>query len=282
MADDDSGTDSPSLEPPSLGLGFWRRKKQSSEDEPSDGPPETVAVEAPDSAVRTDEAPPASAASPASPAPPAPAPARPSAPVVRQEERQQGRPLFADEAQPERVGAAAMTPPGPAAPPPAPGPEPAPTAVQPIASTDAEPGVTGESAATSWTERIPVFAGRQAAAVTGLLVGLLVVAITAGVMRGCEVVRGTSTCGGGPGFLLLVATMIVSIYAGALLLRLWGEPEPGSTSFLAVSLVAVASLLFFINVLLSWWMVVVVPLTSVGAFLLSHWVTTTYIDPREY
>ena len=61
--------------------------------------------------------------------------------------------------------------------------------------------------------------------------------------RGCEAVRGTSSCGGGPGFTLLVATFAVCVLLGSALLRTFLIPDPGSSSFLAVGLVAVVALL---------------------------------------
>ena len=123
--------------------------------------------------------------------------------------------------------------------------------------------------------------GRVAAGVTGLVVGLLVVLLTAGSLRLCESVRGVSTCGGGPGFVLLVAVMVAMVLLGGTLLRLARVPDPMSTSFLAVGLTCVLSLLFLVDVLDEWWMVVVIPVVTVATFLLSHWVTTSVIEPAE-
>jgi hypothetical protein len=90
-------------------------------------------------------------------------------------------------------------------------------------------------------------------------------------------VKGTSSCGG-PGFFLLVAILIVAVLLGAALAARRPVPEPTSTSFLAVGLLSVVALLFLVGSIFEWWMVIVIPLASVATFLLSYWVTTTYIE----
>jgi hypothetical protein len=72
------------------------------------------------------------------------------------------------------------------------------------------------------------------------------------------------------------------VVLGAALLRAWGVSDPGSTSFLAVGLLAVVALLFLVDVLFNWWMIIVIPGVSVATFALSQWVTTTFIDPAEH
>ncbi len=124
-------------------------------------------------------------------------------------------------------------------------------------------------------------AARDDSPEAGLVVGLLVVLLTAGSLRLCESVRGVSTCGGGPGFTLLVAVMVAMVLLGGTLLRLARVPDPMSTSFLAVGLTCVLSLLFLVDVLQEWWMVIVIPVMTVATFLLSHWVTTSVIEPAE-
>jgi hypothetical protein len=123
-----------------------------------------------------------------------------------------------------------------------------------------------------------VLTDRLAAAVTGLVAGGLIVAATAGSLRICTEVKGTSSCGD-QGFFLLVAILAVAVLVGTVLLRVSHVAEPGSTSFLAVGLLSVATLLFLVGSIFQWWMAIVIPLVSVATFLLSHWVTSTYIDP---
>ena len=88
---------------------------------------------------------------------------------------------------------------------------------------------------------------------------------------------GHDSCGG-PGFFLLVAILVLAVVLGTAVLRLCQVAEPGSTSFLAVGLTSVIALLFLVDALFEWWMVIVIPLVSVATFLLSHWVTTTFVD----
>jgi hypothetical protein len=128
--------------------------------------------------------------------------------------------------------------------------------------------------------REPWLTGRPAALLIGLLVGGLIVAATAGSLRICTEVKGTSSCGG-PGFFLLLAILVVAVLVGSVLLRLAQVPEPGSTSFLAVGLLSVAALLFLVGSIFQWWMAIVIPLVSMVTFLLSHWVTSTYADPAN-
>jgi hypothetical protein len=135
----------------------------------------------------------------------------------------------------------------------------------------------------SWSSRVPVgpvLTGYPASAVAGLVVGALMVGFTAGALRACEGIKGTSTCGG-PGLMLLVAILVVLVIIGQALLRLFQVPDPGSTSFLAVGLVAVVALLFLIDVILDWTMIIVIPLIGASAFLASHWVTTAFVEPGE-
>jgi hypothetical protein len=98
------------------------------------------------------------------------------------------------------------------------------------------------------------------------------VGLTWAGFRLCEVVRGTSSCGD-PGFLLLVAILVAMVLLGRTLLRVWGLPDPGSTSFLGVGLLAVMVLLFLVPSIFSWWMALVVPAVTAATFALAHWVT---------
>jgi hypothetical protein len=118
-----------------------------------------------------------------------------------------------------------------------------------------------------------------AAVLTGVVVGLVTVGLTWGSLKGCEVTRGTATCGGGPGLLLLVVIVVVAALLGAALLRAFRVNDPGSTSFLGVALLTVVALLFLIDVLSSGWMIVVIPLVAAGTYALAHWVTTAFVEP---
>lgn len=121
--------------------------------------------------------------------------------------------------------------------------------------------------------RIP---GRVAAAVTGLVVGAAGGVATYGAMEGCEAVRGVSTCGGAPGFFILVAILALMVLLGSLLLKAFRVSDTGSTSFLAVGVVAVVAMLVLLDVIFEPAMFVVIPVLSALAFLLAHWVTTHF------
>ena len=143
-------------------------------------------------------------------------------------------------------------------------------APDPVPDTPSEPGPPRE----------PWLTGRPAALLVGLIVGGLIVAATAGSLRICTEVKGTSSCGG-QGFFVLLAILVVAVLVGSTLLRLAHVAEPGSTSFLAVGLLSIATLLFLVGSIFEWWMAVVIPLVSVATFLLAHWVTSTYVDPAN-
>jgi hypothetical protein len=99
----------------------------------------------------------------------------------------------------------------------------------------------------------PSLAGLPAAAVTGVVVGALGVLLVwlAGV--GCEAVRGTSSCGGGPGLLVLVVVLGVLAWTGSLVM------------------------VFLLGSLEQWWTAVAVPVAAVAAYCSAWWVTTAVV-----
>ena len=184
-------------------------------------------------------------------------------------------PLLVDEV------AAPPTPPAPVSAPPAPAPPPVrrPVTVKPAkAAKESEPRQPRQPRRRRELA-LPVIGGRAAAVVTGLLVGVITVGLTWAGLRLCEVVRGTSSCGG-PGYLLLLGIVVAMVLLGALLLRAWGVPEAGSTSFLAVAMLAVVALLLG-DVLFHWWMILVLPACSALTFAASQWVTATFVEPAR-
>ncbi|GCD89846.1 hypothetical protein NLS1_18520 [Nocardioides sp. LS1] len=150
----------------------------------------------------------------------------------------------------------------------------------PAPEPEPEPGARRARTPRPPRRSLPAVGGMTAAVLTGLLVGVITVGLTWGSLHLCEVAKGTSSCGG-PGFLLLLAIMIAMVFLGSLLLRAFGVTDPGSTSFLAVGLLAVLALLFLVDVLFNWWMIIVIPLFSVLTFALAHWVTTAFIEPAD-
>jgi len=128
--------------------------------------------------------------------------------------------------------------------------------------------------------REPWLTGLAAAVATGIVVGLFAVALTAGGERTCEAVQGTSSCGQA-GYPMVLAILVAAVLLGGALLRWSQVPDPTSTSFLAVGLLAVVALLFLIDQLDSWWMLLVIPLVSATTYAGSHWVTTAVIEPAR-
>ena len=124
---------------------------------------------------------------------------------------------------------------------------------------------------------LPRINPRIAALVTGLVVGLVGVLLSFGASQGCESVRGVGSCGG-IGLFALLAVLVVEVLLGAALLKAFGVADPTSTSFLGVGLVAVLALLFFLSALDSVWMLLVLPLLTAITFLLSWWVTETFVE----
>lgn len=258
MADehrDDARETEASLELPSFGLRRRRRARASApqpdplaapgvaHDDDARGPADDTATEG--------------TAAPEAPtvATPYAAPARPASPTV------------------------ASVPVAPAQPEPAvadPASRPAATPVQPATTSSAPP----ERSTTPRPRRarpglpaLPALSGSAAALVTGLVVGVVGVALTLASTATCEAIRGTSSCGD-TGFLVLGAIVLVMALLGRALLGAWHVRDSGSTAVLAVGLVVVVALTVLIDVILSWAMVVVVPLVSLAAFGVSHWVTT--------
>ena len=154
---------------------------------------------------------------------------------------------------------------------------PAPVLTQ--AAPEREPGIDQD--ATEPTTRrefsLPALPALQATLAVGAVVGLLAVLLTFASLKLCELVRGTDSCGG-PGLLLLVATLVILTYVGGWLLRGFGIDDPGSTSFLAVGLLAVLAMLLFLDVIYTWWMVIVIPLVAMATYAGSWWVTTRFVD----
>jgi len=157
-------------------------------------------------------------------------------------------------------------------------PEPHPAPVVPeTVVTSVEPEPEAEERKPTREFALPAL---PAALAVGALIGLLAVLLTFASLKSCELVRGTDSCGG-PGLLLLVATLVILTYVGGWLLRGFGIDDPGSTSFLAVGLLAVLAMLFFLDVIYNWWMVIVIPLVAMATYALSWWVTTRFVDVSD-
>ena len=123
----------------------------------------------------------------------------------------------------------------------------------------------------------PVVSAPIAAVLTGLVVGVLGTTLTYVSLRGCEMLKGTESCGA-PGLGLLAAIVVLMVLGGAVLLRLLRVSEPRGTSFLAVGLMCVVVLVTLMEDLFSAWMFVAIPLISAVSYATAHWVTTQFVE----
>lgn len=160
---------------------------------------------------------------------------------------------------------------------------PTPVATEPgrRAEKQARPAKASKPAKPVRDDRPPVITGMPAALVTGAVVGLLTVGLTVLGLRGCEAVNDTNSCGGA-GFFIWVAILVGMVMLGSWMLGSFRVVDPGSTSFLAVGLAVVIVLLFLIDVVFDWWMVIAVPLIFVATYALAHWVTVRFIEPADH
>lgn len=246
MPSDDIPQDGPSIAPPSLGFGFRRRKKGGSTEETATSEPETT-----DAVVEPELV---------EPEPVVPDDDEPTVfvPMVAPATTVADSPQTAVAAPAAKKARRERPPKEPKEP-----------------RAPKEPRPPRDLSLPGWLQ------GRVAATLTGLLVGLFIVAATVLALQGCTAVRGTPSCGGGPGFFLLVAILLLGILLGAALLRLADVPSAGSTSFLAVGLTSVLSVLVLVDHLLDWWMIIAIPLISIATFVLSHWVSTTFAETTD-
>jgi len=127
---------------------------------------------------------------------------------------------------------------------------------------------------------LPDLDPRLAALLTGLVVGVVGCLLTYLGLRGCELLRGTSSCGG-PGLFVLVAILALMVVTGAVLLAAWKIGEPVATSLLGVGITTVVGMLVLLDVIFSGWMFLVVPALTTAGFGAAHWVTTRFVDQPE-
>ena len=258
------------LELPKLGLprfGRRRRNRDATPVEEPAPPPERLAATEPEPAARVEPEPlPATEPSPMPEVAPEPAP-EPAAQV-----------------EPEPLPATEPSPLPEVAPEPAPDPVAQAEPEEPVGPPVAEPlADEPEPAEDAETERepfrLPALPGRLAAAITGLVVGAFGAMLTYLSLKGCDALRGTETCGG-TGLLVLVVILVLMVLLGAALLAAWEISDPRSTSFLAVGVLSVIVMLTLMQQLYSPWMFLIVPLISAAAYVLSHWVTTAFIEQK--
>lgn len=306
----DNNGDEPNLELPSLNLSLRRKKKSAKKATDTDS---TTALEDGAATDAADVSAPAEPSASVAPTGAAKATKPPSAPPVGTPPGPPPSAPPAEATQPQVTSAAAesasSSPSAPAAlptpaRPPAKKPRPAvASVVAPAAApatADAAPGSTStrivtQQPGTETSEapprlrkvreprelRLPPVDSRIAAVVSGAIAGLVATLLTYVVGQGCRTIFGVGGCSGGVNFVALSVILAVSVIIGGAFLKAWQISDPVSTSFLGIGLVAVIAMLFFLPSIDSIWMFLVIPLMTALMFLLSWWVTQTFVEAPE-
>ena len=121
----------------------------------------------------------------------------------------------------------------------------------------------------SW--RLPHIDAVPAALATGVIVGLLSVALGRGALEMFEWLRGVASGGGTWGSLTFVVVAFIAFVVGELLLTGFGVANPRLTSFLGVALTIVLILAVFLEESDTRMAVIVIPAVAATAFTIGHW-----------
>ena len=122
-----------------------------------------------------------------------------------------------------------------------------------------------------------------AAALAGLVCGLVATGLVWGGQRGCDAVRGRPTCGG-YGVVMLVAIIVVCYLVGVVLLKAFDVDDPGVTAFFGVALPLLVVLGFLLDDVFERWMAVAIPLLAAVCFVLSAYLARALdaANPSSY
>lgn len=107
------------------------------------------------------------------------------------------------------------------------------------------------------------------ATVTGIVVGALLTGLVYAGIQAFQAIYNTPA-GGGTGAVVLVAVLVVSLFAGRTLLKWRGLPDPNATTLLAVLLVVIVTLAVLLPIVFSAWMLLVTPILGGASYLVSH------------
>ncbi|MGH3383015.1 MAG: hypothetical protein ACRDO1_00410 [Nocardioidaceae bacterium] len=117
---------------------------------------------------------------------------------------------------------------------------------------------------------LPSLPGPVAAAAVGLLCAVLAMLMVLLGELGCDVVRGTPSCGGF-GVVLLVATGALMLLVGMRLLAMLDVADPGVTSLLGLSLFAIVLMSALIDRIFDASMWFVLPALGAVAYAAAAW-----------
>jgi hypothetical protein len=110
-----------------------------------------------------------------------------------------------------------------------------------------------------------------AVVVAGILCGFLTVGFVWLSERGCDASRGTPSCGA-LGLPLLILTVVVTIVAGAYMLRRLMQPNPVLVAFLGVTFMLLIVVGLLADRLFTPWSLLVVPALTAATFLVARFV----------
>jgi hypothetical protein len=114
----------------------------------------------------------------------------------------------------------------------------------------------------------------------GLLAGFAIVGLIGLTLQACDSATGTTSCGG-PGLFVLLAILALITVGATRLLRMWGFSDAGTVAFLGIALTGIVVLVFLTTHLQSLGMVLVIPMITMFAFLISDWVSATMSEANE-
>jgi hypothetical protein len=123
--------------------------------------------------------------------------------------------------------------------------------------------------------QLPSLSAQPAVLLVGAVVGVLAVVLTFVSLQLCELVTGTSSCGG-PGLFVLLAVVILMILGGSAALSAFGVQDPGGISFLGVAMFVAVCLVVLLPSLLEPWMIAVAPVLCALSFATAHWIVTRF------
>lgn len=119
--------------------------------------------------------------------------------------------------------------------------------------------------------RLPRLPVAVAAALTGLVCGVVATLLVWSGERGCDAVRERPSCGG-YGFLMLTGIMVVCFLVGVALLRGFGAEHVGVTTFFGLALSLLVVLALLLDYAFDTWMAFALPVLAGICFVLAVYI----------
>lgn len=119
--------------------------------------------------------------------------------------------------------------------------------------------------------RLPHLNPYLASAITGIVVGLIAIAIGLASLQIFDAVRGVSTGGGFWGGLAFIGISLAAAWIGAALLAGFGSPSARLTSVLGVIVTVAAILGLFLDAVQSAAGIAIIPALAMASYVLAHW-----------